>query len=84
MPIFAKQIDPAKYPKYEWETLRTFIYWAGSCGYSEHEIKKIILEIYPLLPLDKTSKDIYRELVTRAKFGKSISRIINRLYKLLQ
>lgn len=83
LPIFAKPVDMSKYPLYEWETLRTFIYWADAAGYAETDLKKIILEIYPILPKDKSCKTIFVELVTRAKYGKNISRVINRLYKLV-
>lgn len=83
LPVSTKEIDKNKYPLYEWETLRTFIYWAAAAGFTEHEIKKIILDIYPILPTDKLSKPIFIELVSRAKLGKNISRVINRLYKLI-
>ncbi|MHB8261602.1 MAG: glycosyltransferase [Bacteroidia bacterium] len=79
LPIFAKKNDESKYPLYEWETLRTFVYWMESNGYTEHEIKQLIAEIYPLLQIDKPSKFIASELINRAKFGKNISRIINKL-----
>jgi hypothetical protein len=79
LPVFAKQIDESIYPEYEWQTLQTFIYWAQSNNYSENELKKIILEIFPLLPVDKKSKKIRNELVYRAKYGKYISKIINKI-----
>ena len=42
-------------------------------------LKNIILEISPLLPVNKQSKKIRNELVYRAKYGKNISRVINKI-----
>ncbi len=83
LPVSAKEIDKSKYALYEWETLRTFIYWASAAGYTEDELKKIILDIYPLLPIDKSVKTISVELVSRAKLGKNASRVITRLHRLV-
>ncbi|MDF2447531.1 MAG: hypothetical protein K0R26_35 [Bacteroidota bacterium] len=83
LPLFEKKIDIAKYPLYEWETLRTFVYWMESNGYSEKKTRQLILEIYPLLPRDVLSKKISSELILRVKFSKFISRFIikfNRLF----
>ncbi len=83
LPIAAKEIDKSKYPLYEWETLRTFIYWAAAAGYTEDELRKIILDVYPNLPLDKSVKSISVELISRAKLGKNASRVITRLHRLI-
>jgi len=83
LPVFAKSIDKNKYLEYEWETLRTFVYWMESNGYEEKEIKNLILEISSLLLINKQSKQIAAQLINRAKYGKNISRIINKVYKLI-
>ena len=80
LPIFEKEINENLYPLYEWETLRTFVYWMQANQFNEKEIKKLISETYPFLKIDPKSKQISNELINRAKFGKHISRIINKLY----
>ncbi len=82
LPLFAKEIDINKYPVYEWETLKLFIYWASEAGYSNQELAIIISEVAPLLPLDKASKRIFIELSTMVKFGKRISTFVPLFYKL--
>ncbi len=83
LPIFEKEINAELYNLYEWETLRTFIYWMQANQYAEKEIKKLITEIYPFLKIDAQCKTIANELINRAKFGKQIAKIMTKFYKIL-
>jgi hypothetical protein len=83
LPIFEKEINEKLYALYEWETLRTFVYWMQANQYTEQEIKELITEVYPFLKIDQQSKTIANELINRAKYGKHIAKVMNKLYKIL-
>ena len=82
LPIFEKKIEEENYSLYEWETLRTFVYWMQANQYTEKEVKELLAEIYPFLPIDKKSKRVANELINRVKYGKHIARILNKFYKI--
>jgi hypothetical protein len=79
LPVSTKKIDDKLYGLYEWETLRTFIYWIESAGFSEKEIRALIFEVSAFLKIDDYSKKVSNELIYRAKFGKLIGRVINKI-----